>query len=214
MAWIIGVAGSAIIILLTVLIGLVITWSRSQELAHVEAPESVADPVPKDPEPEDPEPEEPKAAPAVEVLDEIPEQKPVEVEPAPNTDEEPTNEVVEPTTVSSEEPSPDPVPEVDPDPKSKPKPKPQQPRILVIFKVPGSPQNAEVKVGSRLLKYNYAATTRLTPGKYSVRWRLKPEDPWHDAGSLVVDDIGSTKHYEVSVSATKVTTTIADGGPK
>ena len=211
MAWIIGVAGSTIIILLAVLIGLVVTWNRSQKPANAEPPATVADPEPRDPETTD----EPKAAPTpVDVVNEVADVKPVEVEPNPATGGGPTDETGgEPTDKTDAEPTTEPVPEVEPEPKKKPKPKAQD-RILVIFKVPGSPQHAEVKVGSRLLKYNYAATTKLTPGTYPVRWRLKPEDAWQSPGSLVVEDIGSTKHYDVSLSESKITRTIREQGGK
>lgn len=199
--WVVGVLGSAIIILLGVLIGVLVKSNRAEPIADAREPAAEVSSPPREVEPEldlpQPSETEPPPLPAPRLPEsDSTEAGPEEPEPDASGDgEAPTVET------SATESSTEPVPEVEPEPKPRAKPKP---RMQVVLTVTPAVSVAEVKVGSRLLKYKYAATTKLRAGTYKVRWRENSNDPWYEPGSLVVDEIASTKFYDVLLNDKRI----------
>jgi serine/threonine protein kinase len=79
----------------------------------------------------------------------------------------------------------------------------QVPRVEVTFLIPNVDQG-EIKVGSKTLKYNYAALTKLKPGKYTIQWRKNGETEWRKPGTLIVDALPSGEYYEVKLGTSVV----------
>jgi serine/threonine protein kinase len=145
----------------------------------------------------------------------------------PEPEPEPTVEAPKPAALPPPEPEPVPVPiEPAPEPEApvaeppetKPDTKPVAPkpapvtRVEVTFLIDNVDQ-AEIKIGSKTLAFNYAALTKLKPGKYPIQYRKKGETKWREPGTLTVDALPPGQYYEVKLGA-KVTATARKEGSK
>ncbi|PRQ03831.1 Serine/threonine-protein kinase pkn6 [Enhygromyxa salina] len=98
-------------------------------------------------------------------------------------------------------------PESEPEPKPKPKPR----KVEVTFVISGV-ASAEIEVGSRPLRYNHVAITKLHPRKYKVRWRESKRHPWLEPGSLTIEELPKGSYYEVRLGPTSIATKKRAGG--
>jgi serine/threonine protein kinase len=148
---------------------------------------------------------------AVDTKSVVPEPEPTVEAPKPAA--LPPPEPVPVPAESAPEPEPTPVAEP-PSPETKPvAPKPAPvPRVEVTFLIDNVDQ-AEIKIGSKTLAFNYAALTKLKPGKYPIQYRKKGETQWREPGTLTVDALPPGQYYEVKLGA-KVTATARKEGSK
>jgi len=190
-AWVVAGVGVTIIILLTVLIFVVLESNDRAAAVPTAAAQASRDDQPPEQEAELPSPE-----PLVEQ----------HLEPAPELDaarevEEPQElpELLDDTTDTA---SLEAVPAIAPEPKAKPKP---IPRVAVVIMITKGPPEAEIELGTSKLQYKSVASTKLRPGTYKVRWRAKPDGPWHGVGSLTVEALPSDQAYDIRLSTTAMT---------
>lgn len=199
------VVGMSLMILLLVVC---VIWLATRQQSTTVSPNTI-EPTPPPvvaepgPTPSEPKPSEPKPVPIEPASIEA---KPVELEPAS-----------EPAAVPAIEPSPAPESEPSPEPAvTEPKPKPTTPkpapvpRIEVTFLIPNVEQ-AEIKIGSKTLTFNYAALTKLKPGKYPIKYRKNGETQWREPGTLNVEALPPGQYYEVKLGATVTATARKEG---
>ncbi|PRQ09171.1 serine/threonine protein kinase [Enhygromyxa salina] len=140
---------------------------------------------------------------------------------------QPTSSMPEPApSVTAPAPAPAPA-QAEPDPvqtesaaaraePAEPEPEPEPAktraaRVEVTFMISGV-SSAEIKVGSRVVAYSHVAMTKLPPGKYVVRWHESPDQPWHRAGTLVVEPLAKGSYYEVRLGLSDILTKTRTGG--